>query len=87
MSQAVSVRLNEDVLRQLDIMAKTADRSRAWLMSQAITQYVAHEAWQVEAIKQALTKLDSGNAKFTSHDDVAQWFSGWGTDKEMERPR
>lgn len=87
MSQTVSVRLDEDVLQQLDMMAKAADRSRAWLMAQAITQYVAHEAWQIEAINQALTKLAGGNARFAEHAAVAQWLSGWGTDEETERPR
>jgi len=87
MSQTVSVRLDEEVLQQLDLMAKAADRSRAWLMAQAITQYVAHEAWQIEAIRQALMKLTSGNAKFVSHEEVEQWLSGWGTDEETEHPR
>ena len=86
MSQTVSVRLDENILNQLNMMAKAADRSRAWLMSQAISQYVVHEAWQIEAIKQSLTKLESGDSKFTSHDDVAQWLSGWGTDEETECP-
>lgn len=35
-------------------MAKAADRSRAWLMSQAVRQYVEHEAWQIDAIKKIL---------------------------------
>ncbi len=87
MGKTVSVRLDEEVLEQLNMMSKAADRSRAWLMSQAISQYVMHEAWQIEAIKNSLTKLESGNAKFTSHDDVAQWLSSWGTDKETECPK
>jgi len=36
MSQTVSVRLDEEVIEQLDMMAKAANRSRAWLMAQAI---------------------------------------------------
>jgi len=87
MSQTVAVRLDEDVLKQLDMMAKAADRSRAWLMAQAVKQYVEHEAWQVEAIKQAIDKLENGKAKFADHEAVAQWLANWGTDQEKERPR
>ena len=87
MSQAVSVRLDETVLKQLDMMAKAADRSRAWLMSQANKQYVEHEAWQIGAIKETLDKFESGKAKFAAHDDVAQWLSSWGTEQETERPQ
>lgn len=87
MSQTVSVRLDETILEQLDMMAKAADRSRAWLMSQAISQYVTHEAWQIDAIKKALDKLKNGTATFTPHDNVEQWLSDWGTENETARPR
>ncbi len=87
MSKTVSIRLDEDVLQQLDIIAKAADRSRAWLMAQAVSQYVEHEAWQVEAIKKARDKFESGNAKFAAHEDVAQWLASWGTEDETEPPQ
>ena len=84
MSQTVSVRLDDDTLKKLDMMAKAADRSRAWLMSQAVRQYVDHEAWQLDAIKKSLEKLESGKAGFADHTDVARWLSSWGSDKEAE---
>jgi predicted transcriptional regulator len=87
MSQTVSVRLDDETLKKLDMMAKSADRSRAWLMSQAVKQYVEHEAWQLDAIRKSLEKLESGTAKFVEHDEVAQWLSSWGSDKEMESPQ
>lgn len=86
MSQTVSVRLDDDTLKQLDMMAKTADRSRAWLMAQAVKQYVAHEAWQVEAIQKSLEKMESGTARFADHDKVAQWLASWGSENEKEQP-
>lgn len=86
MSKTVSVRLDEDTLKKLDMMAKSADRSRAWLMAQAVTQYVEHEAWQIEAIKKSLEKLENGQAQFADHSDVAQWLYSWGSDNETECP-
>ena len=87
MSQTVSVRLDDDTLAQLDMMAKAADRSRAWLMSQAVKQFVEHEAWQIEAIKKSLEKLESGKAQCVDHQEVAQWLSSWGTATEAECPK
>ena len=84
MSQTVSIRLDEEVLRQLDMMAKIADRSRSWLMSQAVQQYVEHEAWQIEAIQKAVDKLEQGSAKFVTHDQVEQWLASWGNEDETE---
>jgi predicted transcriptional regulator len=87
MSQTVSVRLDDDTLTQLDMMAKAADRSRAWLMSQAVKQFVEHEAWQIEAIKKSLEKFESGEGQFVGHEEVALWLSSWGTAKEEECPK
>ena len=87
MSQTVSVRLEDEVLQQLDMMAKAAERSRAWLMSQAVKQYVAHEAWQIDAIKKSLEKLERGQARCLAHEDVAQWLASWGTEQESECPK
>ncbi len=86
MSQTVAVRLDEEVLAQLDIMAKAADRSRAWLMAQAIRQYVQHEAWQVDVVMKALAKMENGKAQFAPHEEVAQWLLSWGTAEEKDRP-
>ena len=87
MSQTVSIRLDEKVLCQLDIMAKIADRSRAWLMSQAVKQYVQREAWQIEAIQRSVVKLENGTAKFAAHDAVTRWLENWGTENETEPPQ
>jgi len=86
MSQTVSIRLADETLKKIDVMAKAADRSRAWLMAQAVTQYVEHEVWQLDAIKKSLEKLETGNAKFAEHEDVAQWLTSWGSDNETECP-
>jgi predicted transcriptional regulator len=87
MGQTISVRLEDDILKQLDMMAKTSDRSRSWLMAQAIKQYVEHEAWQVEAIQKSLAALETGKAKFALHADVAEWLASWGSDAEQDRPQ
>jgi len=86
MTQTVSIRLDEETIRKLDLMAKAADRSRAWLMSQAVRQYVEHEAWQIDAIKNALEKFETGQAQFVNHEEVLQWIATWGTDEEKEGP-
>jgi len=87
MSQTVSIRLDDDTIKQLDMMAKVADRSRSWLMSQAVKQYVEHEAWQIDASRKSLEKFGKGNAQFAGHEDVVQWLSSWGTAEETECPK
>ena len=86
MSKTVSIRLSDEILKKLDVMAKCADRSRAWLMAQAVTQYVEHEAWQLDAIEKSLKKLELGEGKFIENEKVVAWLRSWGTDNEIERP-
>lgn len=86
MSQSVSIRLDEDVLLNLDRLSKITDRSRAWLMGHAVEQYVQHEAWQAEAIKKTLSKVQDGSAKFTGHNSIEEWLHDWGTSKEGKAP-
>jgi len=49
--------------------------------------YGAHEAWQIDAIRKSLEKLEKGNAQFAGHEVVVQWLSSWGTEEEAECPK
>lgn len=86
MSQTISLRLNEDIIASLDQLAKITDRSKAWLMGQAIEQYVEHESWQIKAVESTLAKVQEGNATFASHEAVTEWLSSWGSNNEGEPP-
>ena len=87
MSQTVSIRLDEDVIADLDKLAKITDRSKAWLMGHAIEQFVEHESWQVKAIESTLSKVQQGNAQFATHDAVHEWLTSWGTTQEGKPPQ
>ena len=86
MSKTLSIRLDEETLQKLDIMAKATDRSRGWLMAHAVRQYVEHEVWQVEAIQQALEKLKAGEATFAPHEAVEAWVDSWDSEDEQAPP-
>ena len=86
MTQSISVRLDDETLRQLDKMARIEDRSRAWLMAQAIKKYVSKQMWQIEAIQKAVKKIENGEAKFIDHKQVEAWVESWGSEEELKRP-
>jgi predicted transcriptional regulator len=82
MTQTVSIRLDDEVIAKLDVLTRSSERSRAWLMAQAVTQYVEHEAWQIEAIARSLATLRTGEAKFADGEEVERWLASWGNDVE-----
>jgi predicted transcriptional regulator len=65
-----TVRLDEGLTRDLDALAATTERPRAWHIEQAIRRYLADEAWQVEAIREALLDYRAAADDVVSHDDV-----------------
>jgi RHH-type rel operon transcriptional repressor/antitoxin RelB len=55
----LTVRVSVALQQQLDAMAQAMERSRAWVITQALEQFVATQAWQVEEIRKALAEADA----------------------------
>jgi predicted transcriptional regulator len=70
MAAAFTVRLDEAVLRDLDRLAEKTDRSRNWLVSQAVQEYASVNAWQLERIEEGIAAADRGD--FASEAEVAR---------------
>ncbi len=70
MSAAFTVRLDEATLSALDELAEKTDRSRTWLVTKAIEDYVTLNAWQIGKIEAGVAAADHGD--FASDGDVAR---------------
>jgi len=70
MSGAFTVRLDETTIDALDRLAKQTDRSRSWLVSRAVEEYVALNEWQIAKIEEGLDAAQRGD--FASEKDVAR---------------
>lgn len=67
-TEAFTVRTETDIVHQLDSMAGALDRSRNYLVNQALREYLKTHAWQVEKISQGIAAADRG--ELVDHDDV-----------------
>jgi len=72
MAKVTTVRLNEELAEQLDALAASLDRPRSWVIEQAIARYLQEQAWQIQAIEEALDDLNSGQAELVPHEQVMQ---------------
>jgi predicted transcriptional regulator len=70
MTRVTSVRLDDEVASKLDRLATSLDRSKAWIIEQAITTYIEEQAWQIEAITDALEEYRAGRSELVPHEDV-----------------
>lgn len=66
--RTASIRVDEQVLERLDRLAQTMDRSRSWVIAQAIEQYLDHEEWFVQAVEAGIEAADRGD--LIPHDQV-----------------
>jgi RHH-type rel operon transcriptional repressor/antitoxin RelB len=80
-----TVRLPEDVKAQLELLAKATNRSKSYLASKAISEYLRRNAWQVQELQEAAKEADKG--VFVSEEAVDAWLSSWGKDDELPMPK
>lgn len=83
-----SVRLQADVEKPLEELSKRLDRSKNYLINQAIREYVARQALEDarwEETLQALASIQAGRS--IPEEEVNAWLESWGTDGEIPAPK
>ena len=75
-SRTLSIELPEAVFSQVDALARDTARGPARVVSEALEQLLALEAWQVEDIKAGLREAETG--EFASEAEVAEVFARHG---------
>ena len=72
-TEAFSVRADSKKVKQLDKLAKQQDRSRNYLVNQAIDQLLSLHSWQEERIKEGIKAADNG--RFASDPEIKRIFN------------
>lgn len=81
----VSIRLKPETKRQLDRLAKSADRSVNYLVSDAITIYVQEQQRQLESIRRGFAEIEAGH--YIPHEAMKSWLLSLGSDHELPAPK
>ncbi len=69
---------------QVDELAAKLERSRGWVVKQALAAYVEREAERYKITMEALADVDA--VAGVSHEDVKAWAATLGTDKPGRLP-
>jgi RHH-type rel operon transcriptional repressor/antitoxin RelB len=83
-STTFTVRVDTDVKKRLERLAKSTGRSRSFLAAEAISEYLEFNEWQVAGIRRAIASLDRGEG--IAHDQVKDWVASWGSANEKPAP-
>jgi len=83
-----SIRLHPEVEAPLEKLAKNLDRSKNYLINQALKEFIARQAMEEARWLETLPALDSIQAgKSVASGDVFAWLENWGTDRTLSKPK
>jgi predicted transcriptional regulator len=84
-STTFTVRVEPNVKKRLEKLARSTGRSRSYLAAEALNDYLDLNEWQVAGVRQAMTSLDRGEG--VSHKAVKDWVKSWGGKRERPVPK
>lgn len=75
MSSTMTVRLDDEVKARLEKLAGATQRSKSFLASQAIEEFVEIHEWQIREVRAALNEADAGD--FASAEQIRAVAKKW----------
>ena len=74
-SKVMTLRLDPALTKKLERLAEATQRSRTFLITEAVREYIALNEWQVAETRKALAEADAGD--FASDADVQRVIKKW----------
>jgi len=82
-----SVRIPDDMEKPLESLSKKLDRSKNYLINQAIKEFLARKILDEKKWSETLEALESVNSNSVIEEqEVNEWLESWGTENELEPP-
>jgi predicted transcriptional regulator len=82
-----SLRISQDIEIPLEKLAQRLDRSKNYLINQAIKEFIARQMMEDSRWGDTLAALNSAKAgRLIDEANVTEWLQSWGTDKELSPP-
>jgi len=71
-SSPITTRLDKETIEKLEKLSKATQRSKSFLVAEAVDKYLLEQEWQVEAIKKGLEQAEKG--QFAANSDIIDFF-------------
>lgn len=83
-----SIRLNSDIEAPLEKLTKQLDRSRNYLINQAVREFVSRQLMEDSRWADTLAALDSvKEGQLIDETHVTSWLKSWGAGNESPPPK
>ena len=82
-----SVRLNDDIEKPLELLSKKLDRTKSYLINQAVREFVARQSIEDSRWEETLQALESvTRGESIDENEVNAWLNSWGTEAVLPAP-
>jgi len=83
-----SVRLSSDVEAPLKQLSQKLDRSKSYIINQALKEYIQRQAMESSRWNDTVEALNSVSAgNLIDSDSVHDWLDSWGAENERNQPQ
>jgi predicted transcriptional regulator len=83
-TKVVTAHVPIELAAKVDAIAARRDRSRGWIMKQALSAWVEQEEQRYRLTLEALADVDAGRT--VDHDDVEKWVESLDSEKPLPMP-
>ncbi|MDF3195566.1 ribbon-helix-helix protein, CopG family [Pseudomonas sp. 1928-m] len=83
-----TVRLQPELEENLGAMAEKLNRSKSWLINQALREFFERQALEQNRWQETLHAMESvAQGKVVSGEAVNTWLQSWGSSNELPPPK
>jgi len=79
--KATTIRMDDTVLDRVDSMAKSINRSRTWVINQAVERFLSYEEWFVQEVQSGID--EAANGEIASPEKVEERFAKWNVNADQ----
>ncbi|WP_055048929.1 CopG family ribbon-helix-helix protein [Devosia sp. A16] len=83
-TRVLTAHIPEELAEKVDRYAESMERSRAWIVKQALSNWVDWEEEKLRRTLEGLADVDAG--RLIDHEDMVAWANSLGTDKPLPPP-
>jgi predicted transcriptional regulator len=81
-------RLQADIEKNLEAIAGRLNRSKSWVINQALREFIQRQELEQVRWQQTLRAMESvAQGKVVSAEAVHTWLRSWGSDSELPPPK
>jgi predicted transcriptional regulator len=73
LGRVITAKLPDELVSQMDEVAERIDRSKSWIVREAVSQWLADEQRRYELTLEGLKEVDEG--RMIDHEDLKVWAS------------